>query len=208
MIIKINGFNPIVAESVTPYSTAARTQVLDITVNLAAASLGGRFFYVYTALDAGVIGVWFNVDAGNTAPRMINSTEIMEVALLGTDTTANVATKLATALGAHADINGVATTATGSVVTVTYAGTGSVSTPINGFGTTQLITNAVSASMDFVVTTSGKPITTGMTNMFTIVGRISDNSNQNQQTENQRLFKTRPITITCPYQVINFITEP
>jgi len=210
MIVNIAGLQPIVASSVTAYPTAAAAQVVDITVNQGGAAMGGKFFYMYTTDDAGIIGIWFNdTDTGSTQPVMKETSEYLSVSVLAADTAIQVATKLAAVIAGHASYvtatNGVGTLST---VTVTYAAVGSASTPVNGYLTTPKESEVVNPGLVFSITTAGKPATPATLNLFTIVGKIADSSNTTQHPRNQRFMKTRDITITVPYQMITFVTDP
>jgi len=95
-------------------------------------SLDGKYFFIYTALNAIKYHVWYNTSGGSaTDPNPGGSTAVV-VAITTGDTASTIATATASAIDALA---GFVSTASSAVVTITNASNGYSSGPHEGVGT-------------------------------------------------------------------------
>lgn len=107
-------------------------QVATITcVADVADSLDGKYFFIYTALNAIKYHVWFNTSVGSATDPAPGGSTALVVALTTGATAGAVATAVAAALDGLA---GFVATASGAVVTCTNASVGYATKPHEGVG--------------------------------------------------------------------------
>lgn len=123
--IKIEPMDVIVGEDVAQIQTI--TCVADDDD-----SLDGKYFFLYSALNAIKYHVWFNTDGGSATDPDPGGSTAQSVALSTDDTAGSVATALASAIDGLA---GFTASANGSVVTVTNAAAGYATPAHEGVGT-------------------------------------------------------------------------
>jgi len=106
--------------SVTWGSDVAQVQTITCVAD-ATDSLDGKYFYLYTALNAAKYHFWFNTSGGSAADPNPGGSTAEAVALTTNDTASAVATALAAVIDGLA---GFTASASGAVVTVTNAAVG------------------------------------------------------------------------------------
>ncbi len=196
MIIKVKGSQPITATAFTAY-TATTADAQEVTVTCLAGNVMAQsaWFYLFSANDETPYIVWFNRDSLGEAPNIPGATKI-EVATTNSMNATAVAGVMDTAIAAKSDFG---VTGTGDSRKITNAAAGAARMPIEG---------DIATGFTFVQDVQGLLGTTGLTNLYKIVGFFyvpQDYSEGN--VIKQKYFNTQSVELIVPIQNIEWISE-
>jgi hypothetical protein len=181
----------------TDYSPSDVAEITEITaVADVAGSLGDKYFHLYSANNANIFTIWFNVDSTNNDPNILDTTAV-EIVISANDSADTVASAMQTALDALSDFGVIVSSPDAAMIIVTNADDGSAITAHDP--SIRSLDKAINGTgFAFVVTVNGEldpTIPSGIT-FVQIVGRINNQTAFQQGGEfKESHFATRAIDI-------------
>lgn len=126
--------NPLYVQALSTYQGSLAVdipQITQITTGAGATVTSSQYFLIYSSANARIYYVWFKVDGSGSDPMVPLTNASIEVDILSSDTDAQVATKLATAMNNILPFKDFSASALANIVTVTNNSAGSCENAVN-----------------------------------------------------------------------------